>query len=456
LYFCAYKNNENLEMLHPDFIKRTKELLKDEYEAFEASLETLPPVSIRINPQKNGKRSESQVAWCTTGYYLPERPSFTFDPLFHAGAYYVQEASSMFLEQVIQQITGNEPVVCLDLCAAPGGKSTHLSTILPENSLLVSNEVIRSRCMILAENMTKWGRSNSIVTNNDPKDFGKLGSFFDIIVADLPCSGEGMFRKDKSSRDEWSVANVELCAARQQRIVRDVWDSLRPGGFLIYSTCTFNTEENEDNVLRLAKEFDAEIIEIPVKSEWNISGLLKHNIPACRFFPHKTTGEGFFIAALKKKSNEYKPFNPKITIPKDSTGLKNYLCNPDKFYITENKAININHINYYNTIRKNLKIITAGVRLGDFKGKDFIPSISLALSAELDRAKFPNIELSYNEAIKYLKNESITLSEDVPKGHILVTYHNLPLGFVKNVGNRANNLYPKEWRIRKTNRSVFR
>lgn len=226
--------------LPSDFITRTRSLLGTEFDTLAAALQTEAPVSIRINRRKKApaprpEQTDGRVAWCESGYYLPARPAFTFDPLFHAGAYYVQEASSMFLEQAVRHYV-TEPVRCLDLCAAPGGKSTHLLDLLPEGSLLVSNEVIRSRSQVLAENVAKWGNPDCIVTNNDPAELGQLTHWFDLLVTDVPCSGEGMFRKDPASRDEWSAANVEHCAARQRRILHDVWDALRPGGLLVYST----------------------------------------------------------------------------------------------------------------------------------------------------------------------------------------------------------------------------
>ena len=292
-----------------DFITRTRALLGNEFDSFEAALQADVPVSIRINEKKGTPAPSTagapceRVAWCETGYYLPERLSFTFDPLFHAGAYYVQEASSMFLEQAIRSHV-KTPVRCLDLCAAPGGKSTHLAACLPEGSLLVSNEVIRSRSHILAENIAKWGNPNCIVTNNDPKEIGCLTHFFDVIVADVPCSGEGMFRKDTDSTGEWSVANVELCAGRGRRIIHDVWNALKPGGLLIYSTCTYNMEEDEENIHYITEELGAEALSIPVKDEWQITGPLKYDHPVYRFFPHKTKGEGFFLAALRKADGE--------------------------------------------------------------------------------------------------------------------------------------------------------
>ena len=458
-------------MLHKDFIEHTRGLLHIEYNEFEASLDTQPPVSIRINPLKPADISfiygdTENVPWCETGRYLTERPSFTFDPLFHAGTYYVQEAASMFTEQAIKQILEDDGmqskrIVALDLCAAPGGKSTLLRSLLPTDSLLVSNEVIRSRSMILAENMAKWGMPDNIVTSNDPKDIGRLTNIFDVMLADLPCSGEGMFRKDTASRDEWSVDNVKLCAARQRRIIHDSWNALKPGGWLIYSTCTFNTEENEDNVFALANELGAEIIPVKVKEEWNIAGSLRHDIPVYRFFPYRTKGEGFFLALLKKGSdttevNKTKDKgnsktnrqNNKSAVPEQ---VKNMILSPDKFtfYAANNIfAIPSIHDDLYKNISTQINIISAGITLGEYKGRDFVPSASLALSTEVNTEAFPIVALSREQAINYLQREAISLPTDMPKGHIIVTFGNKPLGFIKNIGNRANNLYPQEWRIR--------
>ena len=445
-----------------DFIHRTQALLGDkEYEKLAKALQEEVPVSIRTNPQKGMQITNgTPVAWCETGFYLPERPSFTFDPLFHAGAYYVQEASSMFLEQALKQWI-HKPVVCLDLCAAPGGKSTHLQSLLPQGSVLVSNEVIRSRSYVLAENIQKWGFPANIVTNNDPEEIGALTHLFDIIVADVPCSGEGMFRKDSDSTGEWSVGNVELCAARQKRIIHDIWNALKPGGLLIYSTCTYNTEEDEENIHYIIEELGAQPENIPVNPEWNICGALKHDIPVYRFFPHRTKGEGFFLAVLRKaegdvetiryrnKSKEKKAKGKNTpAMPKE---VINYLT-PDDYtpawkdntlYLLPPEVQAI-----YPLLQEKLHILTAGVEIGELKGKDLIPAQSLALSTRLNRNVFPEVEVDWNQAIAYLRKETLTLSETTPKGYALLTYRDRPIGFVKHLGNRANNLYPQEWRIR--------
>ena len=434
-----------------DFITRTRALLGNEFDSFEAALQADVPVSIRINEKKGAPipaadTPDNRVAWCDTGYYLPERLSFTFDPLFHAGAYYVQEASSMFLEQVIRSHV-KTPVRCLDLCAAPGGKSTHLAACLPEGSLLVSNEVIRSRSHILAENIAKWGNPNCVVTNNDPKEIGRLTHFFDVIVADVPCSGEGMFRKDTDSTGEWSIANVALCAGRGRRIIHDIWNALKPGGLLIYSTCTYNTEEDEENVHHITEE-------------WQITGPLKYNHPVYRFFPHKTKGEGFFLAALRKADGETEEIRFKNKNKKEKGKTASAIPKAVQSYLSDTSSFspewsgNILRMlpesarDASPLLREYLRILSAGICIGETKGKDFIPAEELALSTALCPEAFPMADLDWDDAIRYLKKEALLLPAGTEKGYVLVRYKKFPLGFTKHLGNRANNLYPQEWRIR--------
>lgn len=444
-----------------EFVSRTKALLGEtEYNLLEAALQTEPPVSIRLNERKLPGYTPlaAPVPWSRSGYYLPRRLPFTFDPLFHAGAYYVQEASSMFLEQAVRQYVDG-PVRCLDLCAAPGGKSTHLLSVLPEGSLLVSNEVIRSRSNILAENLAKWGHPASIVTNNDPEETGRLTHFFDLIVTDVPCSGEGMFRKDTDSTGEWSEANVRLCAARQRRILHDVWDALVPGGLLVYSTCTYNTEEDEDNVRYIATELGAEVLPLAVPEEWNVTGALKHDLPVSRFFPHKTRGEGFFLAVLRKDEGDIAELKPrkkgrkeKGKAPAVPAVVKDRLLHPEEYEIEMRgdaiQAFPRRHYEAYQLIAEHLRIVQAGIRPGEVKGKDLLPAHALALSSALNPAAFPRAEVTWDEAIRYLRKEALTLPPEQPRGYVLLTFRGLPLGFVKNLGNRSNNLYPQEWRIR--------
>ncbi len=444
--------------LPADFIHRTCNLLSDEFVLLKDALSAEPPVSIRINKLKSVRLLPyDNVLWSELGYYLPSRPAFTFDPLFHAGAYYVQEASSMFLEQAIKSFV-NEPAKVLDLCAAPGGKSTHLISTLPPDSLIVSNEVIRSRSQILSENITKWGNPHTIVTNNDPSEIGRLKNFFDVIVADVPCSGEGMFRKDPDSVNEWSVANVNLCSSRQKRIISDVWSALKEGGFLIYSTCTYNTEENEDNIHYMVETLGAEVLSLSVDPEWQIGGPLKYNYPVYRFFPHKVRGEGFFLAVLRKRERDRvvnaqksKKEKKNIILPVPSD-IKQWLYKPDS-YIVERQgeiitAFPENHYDDYKYLSQNLKLLSWGINLGKLKGNTVIPAHALAMSIVLNKNMFTTIDIEWGEAIKYLKRETLLLPSLMPNGYILLTYKGQALGFVKNLGNRANNLYPHEWKIR--------
>lgn len=457
--------------LPADFIEQTRSLLSEsELQAFIDGLATEAPVSIRVNLTKSSPveagvdPSYTPVPWSETGYYLPQRPAFTFDPLLHAGCYYVQEASSMFLEQALQRYV-TKPVVYLDLCAAPGGKTTHAISLLPEGSFVVGNEIMRNRANILAENLTKWGGSHTIVTNNGSDDFTPLHHTFDVILTDVPCSGEGMFRKDPVAIEEWSAANVTMCATRQQEIIQNIWPALKPGGLLIYSTCTYNLAENEENVDWIVRTFDAEVLPLDTTPFQQVMGALKQPHPAYRFMPHRTTGEGFFLAILRKGDDEdYAPLqlrergSKKKGKPAKEEGIKipqeltNWLLQGEQFQLNAiNQTISAipkSHFELYKLIQSKLRIVKAGIELCEVKGKDLIPAHALAMSTKLHRDLFYEEEVDRETAIRYLRKEAITLQEDTPRGYVLITYRSKPLGWVKNVGNRANNLYPQEWRIR--------
>ncbi len=268
--------------------------------------------SIRLNPKKiksignitfPGEVIATPVPWNSNGYYLDQRPSFTADPLLHAGAYYVQEASSMFLEEALKQAADlSAPLKLLDLCAAPGGKSTLVQSLISESGLLISNEVIKTRVNILTENMIKWGAPNVIVTNNDPRDFQQLDEYFDVIIVDAPCSGSGLFRKDPAAVTEWSEQSVQLCSLRQQRILSDILPSLKPGGLLIYSTCSYSTAEDEQVADWLIEENHLSGVSLTIPAEWNVveSASPLHNAPGYRFYPDQVRGEGFYIALFRK------------------------------------------------------------------------------------------------------------------------------------------------------------
>ena len=425
------------ERLPLAFTDYTRSLFGDDlYHTFLKGLGETAPVSIRLNPFKltetthkvNPELNPQPISWCKEGYWLDTRPNFTFDPLLHAGAYYVQEASSMFLSHVLQHLV-KQPVMALDLCAAPGGKTTCARASLPIGSFLFSNEPIGKRAQILAENVQKFGHEGVAVTNNYPRDYKKTKLGFDVIITDVPCSGEGMFRKDPQSIEEWSLQNVENCWQLQRSIIADIWDNLKPGGILIYSTCTFNAHEDEENIAWILNEYDAELLSVPTEEAWNITGALIDNplrdgreFPVYRFIPGKTRGEGIFMAIIRKHG-ENKTFINKTTIDVDKA-------------ITE--------------ARKRLRILSHGVKEGMQKGKNVIPDHTLALSFSTDKSAYPNVEVNYQTAIAYLRHEAIVLSSDTPRGIILLTYKGYPIGFAKNLGNRANNLYPQEWRIKST------
>lgn len=465
------QNNMNLPEL---FLERTRRLMGEEMcNALCEALEQDTPVSIRMNTAKYDRvpAHRSAVPWSEQGYYLGGRPTFTFDPLFHAGCYYVQEASSMFVEQALRRYV-TEPSVMLDLCAAPGGKSTLCRSVLPEGSLLVANEVMRNRSQVLAENLVKWGHPEVVVTNNDPADFTPLEGVFDVVLTDVPCSGEGMFRKDPVAVLEWSPENVETCWQRQRRILRDIWPCLKPGGLLVYSTCTYNREENEDNVAWIAGTLGAEVLPLDVPEEWRVTGnLTGGDFPVYRFLPHKTQGEGLFLAVLRKHGETDGCGGTEGTSRKEKTrrggrekGGKNGrpLAVPDevKHWMAADGAFDYRvegtccvaipkaWSDLYDRLKDRLRILHAGVTLGELKGKDWQPHHALAMSTALNRAAFAEAELTYEQAIAYLRKEAVTLDASAPKGYVLLTYRGVPLGFGKNIGNRVNNLYPNEWRIR--------
>ena len=388
--------------LPEEFIKSTRQLMgEDRFARYLSAFDEEPPVSIRLNPRKCGKEKANcgeLVPWCEHGYYLGRRPNFTFDPLLHAGCYYVQEAASMFIHHILSQrhsavFLPPSSLNVLDLCAAPGGKSTCAISALPPGSRLWANEPVRQRASILLENITKWGYPDCTVTNCYPHDYRASKRSFDIILCDVPCSGEGMFRRDPQTIGEWSPQAVERCSALQRDIVSDAWQCLRPGGLLIYSTCTFNIKENEENVRWILEHFDADILSVPTQPEWNITSSLlpDFDVPVYRFIPGITRSEGLFVAVLRKKGEWSMEKGERR---KDAT----------------------------------LKVISTH------------PTPSTAHP----------VDLTYSQAIAYLRGEALMLPAETPRGIVDVSFMGHTLGQVKNIGSRANNLYPKEWRIKST------
>lgn len=416
-----------------------------------------PETSVRLNPLKRGEGiklpdNSRRVPWHPYGYYLPSRPLFTFDPAMHQGAYYVQEASSMFIahavERAVEELGNNTPVTYLDACAAPGGKTTCVAPLLPDGSVIVANELDKARCSVLVENICKQGVGNSIVTCGDATLFANTKMRFNIIAIDAPCSGEGMMRKEKEAVQQWDMQLVKQCASTQRNIIDALWKILVPGGVMIYSTCTFNTLENENQLAHIVEDLGGEPLDLKPEKEWGIVGGICTEYPCYRFIPGRTKGEGLFICAIKKPGN--RPDAPtgkqkrKAAVPP--------IPLPDGWTVAENSDGSIRAMSpevaaTYNILDGKAKIIYSGVELGTMKGRDFIPSQALAMSPLHNAPAYPEAEIYADTAIAYLRREQISLPTDTPRGFVMLTHNGLPLGYVKNLGNRCNNLYPKQWRV---------
>ena len=425
--------------------------------------------SIRLNTEKSTNPNASvlqnkneKIPWSSSGYYLDERPSFTLDPSFHAGAYYVQEASSMFLEEAMKQcIDLSQTLKVLDLCAAPGGKSTLLQSVISPASLLVSNEVIKTRVNILAENITKWGACNVIVSNNDPAHFQRLENYFDVIIIDAPCSGSGLFRRDPEAINECSLNNVQLCSQRQQRILADVLPALKDDGILIYSTCSYSREEDEDLVKWIMDNFSMDNIRLQLKDDWGVVETAVNNSFGYRFYPGKLRGEGFFIACFKKRPSgagvaersvrKQIPKNKKEDklTAKEIESLQQFVNNTDDlFFIRMNEeliALPLALKDELPVLQSALYIKKAGVKLGRLIGSELIPDHELALSTILSE-KTARTDVDKQTALQYLRRGDIKI-ETALKGWALICFEGLPLGWIKVLSNRINNYYPKDWRI---------
>jgi 16S rRNA C967 or C1407 C5-methylase (RsmB/RsmF family)/NOL1/NOP2/fmu family ribosome biogenesis protein len=450
--------------LPPAFEARMKAQLGADYPAFAASLQQPASVSLRVNASKlDGRPDLVPVPWAAHGYYLPERPLFTLDPWLHAGGYYVQEPSSMLLAQAIQQhLPLGAPLLALDLCAAPGGKSTHLSSLLPAGSLLVSNEVIRSRGHILAENVQKWGSGQVVVTQNDPRDVGALPAMFDLMVIDAPCSGEGLFRKDADAIGEWSEGNLSLCLDRQRRILADAWPALKPGGLLVYSTCTFFPGENEQNLAWLAQEEALTSLPLTLDPAWGFEAVEVQGMMGYRALPHRVRGEGFFMAVLRKDGS---PTNRPLRSSKRSTwapvpkatrqALAEWTTVPEDWtWVMMGElccALPGGFPGEWEAIGQGLRVHLPGLALAEVKRKDFRPAHALALTPWLQAGVFPQIEVQLDDAIAFLRKDEMQ-AELPTQGWCLIAYGGLPLGWVKALPRRVNNYYPPHWKIRMPHR----
>lgn len=414
----------------PDgFCKQMKELLGNKYEDFRDAMRKAPETSIKINLRKCTNVDElgytglTPVKWCDSGFYLPERPLFTANPLLHAGVFYVQDASSMIYEEVVRRImpmmydTSSATLKILDLCAAPGGKTTSIINAVPDNTFVVANEYVPSRASILKENLVKWGYPNIAITNSATSCFAKLGELFDLIAVDAPCSGEGMMRKDDTAVSQWSTGLQNQCAGLQREILHDAFCALKPGGFMIYSTCTFNRKENEENAEYITNELKMVPLELDLPENWGIGKGLDKDIPCYRFMPHLTRGEGLFLTVFRKEGDY-----------------------PD--------ALSIHNDAFLSLLKSKLKVICNGIPRTTDKGKLSIPASESVLATDFDASMFETVDLSLEEAQSYLRHEALRFSQEIPKGYLVVKYLGHPLGLVKNISSRANNMYPKSWKIR--------
>lgn len=444
-----------------EFIRQAKSLFIHEADSLLEALENKPSTSVRFNPVKFTKHLPfERIGWARNAYYLPERPQFTLDPFFHAGAYYVQESSSMFLEHIIKELgLDKRPLHALDLCAAPGGKSSLLMSALHPDSVLVANEIVKTRANVLSENLQKWGNPNIITCNNNSHDFAMHSFQFDLVLVDAPCSGEGMFRKDHSARNEWSVQNVFACAERQKEIIKNIWGSLKPGGCLIYSTCTFNTAENEELVSWMLHNYDADCCTVNLDEFDGISVAENCDTPVYRFLPHRVKGEGFAVSVIKKggrsldviKNAGKQKVQNKTTIGAEELKLyESAVSAQNGRFIEDYKGV-VHYISealmpVYEQLSK-LRIVHAGVSVGSVKKKKLVPFASFAFSGLVEKEAFPIVSVELDVALRYFKRESLIL-QDAPRGWVLLEYEGLPIGFVNNLGSRANNTYVPEWKIK--------
>ena len=446
--------------LPTEFMATMRQALGAEAEELFAALDTESITSIRLNPAKPAPTFDGdRVGWCEWGRYLNERPQFTLDPLLHAGAYYVQEAASQFVAHLLNGVDLKGRRI-LDMCAAPGGKSTIYSSLVGDNGLVVANDISRSRALALADNVQRWGMGNVIVTCNEPRHIGDFENWFDVVAVDAPCSGEGMFRKMEEARNEWSPSAVNECAARQREIVAEAWRALRPGGILIYSTCTFNPSEDEGTVSWMNEAFSDELESfepIELLPEW---GIISNSIGAFQcfhFYPHKAKGEGLYAAIARKCEGKQTRTTPKarrkVFSPLQKSDIKEVAnwINPEydiEFRMVGDTIYGYNKevVNDVTHLSEVLNVLYSGVAMGQiFKGR-LKPEHSLALFVGYNENATHSTEVELDVALNYLRRHDIDASL-FADGINRVMYKGVAIGFVKRIGQRCNNMYPKELRI---------
>lgn len=419
----------------------------------EALATSAPSVAVRVNAAKGLSPADGAdtVPWCPQGVFLNERPAFTFDPRLHQGLYYVQDASSMILARIAgllntDEHAGSGPLRWLDACAAPGGKTTAVADSLADGSYIVANEFDSRRAAALVENVERWGCPRVTVTAGDTAAFTPLDGFFDVVAVDAPCSGEGMMRKEPEAVAQWSPALTERCAALQREIVANLWPAIRPGGYLVYSTCTFNTVENEENVRYFMDTYGATSVDLSLDTLPGVIPSLDSS-HAARFLPGRVRGEGLFVSVLRKPGDS--PAVP-VSMPRKwrGTDLPDWLDGSYAGILAGQSlhAIPVSCAAAMLRIADVTRVLTQGVLAGVVKGRDLVPSQALATNTALRRGTFPEADVDRHSALAFLRGEPLHI--DAPRGFVLLTYNHRPLGFVKNIGNRANNLLPDSRRIR--------
>lgn len=432
------------ETFNSAFYERLKTQIQDADKLMEV-LEGEPLTSIRLNPKFSIEIEGEPVPWNSNGLYLKARPNFNTDPLYHAGAYYPMEASSMFLDYALNQIQVPTDSVILDLCAAPGGKSLILKDHFP-NHLLVSNEIDGKRVHVLKENVIKWGTLDHIVVQSDAEKLKQSDLRYGLVVVDAPCSGEGLFRKDKASRAEWTLERAAGCAVRQNHILDDAVELIEPGGYMIYSTCTYNPQENMEQIERLVNEYKMQPVELSIESSFGIDEVSSGDIKGYQFWPHRIKGEGFFIAILKKRGEEFTGHSKNIKFKRDQ--LDSELVIDEERFVQNLEGryylFSAEELRAVDSLKKVAKLIKKGVFMGEIKGRDLVPSYDVSHQPTIV-GKYPHYELDMEQAKKYLQGNALMIP--APKGPIVLTYNKLALGMGKSNGSRINNLYPKHLRI---------
>lgn len=440
--------------LPSEFVQRIQNQHPQAHKIIEA-FEDRASTSVRINPFKASSPLQNPLPWCEQGFTLETRPRFTLDPRFHAGAYYVQDSSCMLLEAVLQQICP-QPQRILDLCAAPGGKSTHLASLYPQ-SLLIANEVIHSRVGILADNLSRWGHRQTWITQCDPQSWARRPEHFDLIVVDAPCSGEGLFRKDPRARSQWSLEHVQLCQARQERILKHAWELLAPGGTLIYSTCTYNPGENQAQLQALLSR-GAEPLRWSLPDTWSVECFEIEGSTCLQTWPHQSTGEGFFLTAVQN------PQNPQNTLHAPQAKRKSKRKKQTQHRAEESTESLIPWLNAELALQAqgqevwaypksmnawhSLPAFAPPLRLARLKGKTWVPHHHLAHSPYYSGI-FPELHLDLEQSIAYLQGQSLEISAE-HQGFVRLCYEGFALGWGKATQKRLNNLYPSPLRIRQS------